>query len=121
MTSITKLSILTGVALILLGAAFYVGTGMKSMTAMIPAFFGIPIVLCGLLARDEKKRMMAAHIAALVGVLGALGGLGMGIPKLIKGSGGNAAIAQLIMGVICVIYVVACVRSFIAARKARQA
>jgi len=120
MTSITKLSIATGGALIVLGLGFYLGTGMKSWTALIPAlFFGLPILLCGLLARDEKKRMMAAHIAALFGVLGILGGFGMGIPKLIKGGSGSAAIAQVIMGAICLVYTIACVRSFIAARKAR--
>ena len=39
MTAITKLSITTGAVLILLGVGFYVGTGMKSWTALIPALF----------------------------------------------------------------------------------
>ncbi len=118
MTKITKISILTGVVLIALGLGFYIGTGRSSWTALIPAlFFGLPIFLCGLLASNEKRRMMAAHIAVLFAALGVLGGFGMGIPKVLKNGFEPASLAQLIMAVICVVYAVACVRSFIAARK----
>lgn len=121
MTAITKLSISTGLILTVLGVGLYFGTGMKSATAMIPAFFGVPILICGFLAKDEKKRMMAAHIAALFGVLGTLAGIGRGLMTVIKGNPGIAGIATLVMGLICLFFTIACVRSFIAARKARQA
>jgi len=120
MTNITKISILTGLVLIVLGVGFFVATGMdsKKWTSLIPAlFFGLPILLCGLLAREERRRMMVAHIAVLFAVLGVIGGLGMGIPKLVKGGLSPAPVEQLIMATICLVYVVACVRSFIAARK----
>ena len=120
MTKITKISIITGLALIALGVGFFINTGMdwKKWTSLIPAlFFGLPIFVCGLLAQNEKRRMMVAHIAVLFAVLGVLGGLGMGIPKALKEGLGTAPLAQLIMAAICLFYVVACVRSFIAARK----
>ncbi len=120
MTKITKISIITGLVLIALGVGFFVATGMdsKKWTSLIPAlFFGLPILICGWLAREEKRRMMVAHIAVLFAVLGILGGLGMGIPKVAKGGLSPAPVEQLIMAAICLVYVVACVRSFIAARK----
>ena len=122
MTSITKFSIITGLALIIMGVGYYVaylGSELESVTALIPAFVGLPILICGFLARDPKKRKMVAHIAATVGLLGALAGLGRGLPKLIGGSRESAVIATLLMGIICTIYVIACVQSFIAVRKAR--
>ena len=120
MTSMTKLTIVAGIALILLGAGYFIGTGMKSVTALIPAFFGIPITILGFLASDETKRKVVAHIALFLALLGLLGGFGMGIPKLIKtGEASPAIVEQLIMGVICLVYILFGVRSFIAARKAQ--
>ena len=117
MTSITKTSLATGLVLVLLGAGSYFGTGRASVTALIPAFLGLPILICGLMARDEKKRMMAAHVAILFGVLGVLAGFGRGIPQLLNGKTGTATTVTLVMGAICLLYVIACVRSFIAARR----
>ena len=125
MTKITKISIITGLALIALGVGFFINTGMdwKKWTSLIPAlFFGLPIFVCGLLAQNEKRRMMVAHIAVLFAVIGVLGGLGMGIPKALNWeeaipSDKRKAAALLITAAICLFYVVACVRSFIAARK----
>ncbi len=117
MTNITKISLAIGGVLVLLGLGSYFGTGRESVTALIPAFLGLPILICGLMARDEKKRMMAAHVAILFGVLGMLAGFGRGIPQLMKGNTGIATTVTLIMAAICLVYVVACVRSFIAARR----
>ena len=117
MTSITKLSISVGTALILLGLILYISTGSKSVTALIPSFFGVPILACGFIAKNEHRRKMAAHIAVLFALLGSLGGLGMGIKKTASDGLGSAQIGQLVMGIICLIYLVACIRSFISARK----
>ncbi|MEM9481826.1 MAG: hypothetical protein AAGA58_19420 [Verrucomicrobiota bacterium] len=118
MTSMTKLSIGTGAALIALAVGFFLATGATQKTALIPVAFGIPILIMGFLAKDEKKRKMAAHIAVLIALLGLGGGFGMGIPKLIKEGPGLAVIEQIIMGVICLGYIIFAVKSFIAARKA---
>ena len=118
MTSITKLSLIVGILLIGLGVILYISTGSKSLTAMIPSFFGLPILLCGIIARNENKRKMAAHIAVLFGLLGTLGGLGMGMKKIITNDVGAAAVGMVTMGLICLFYIIACIKSFIAARKA---
>jgi nitrate/nitrite transporter NarK len=62
------------------------------------------------------------HAAAMVGLIGLLGALGRAIPAIAKGKEIHMAIAsQLAMGVLLLIFLVLCIRSFIAARKARQA
>ena len=55
------------------GLAGYLGTGSEQKTALIPAAFGIVILICGLLAANESRRMMAMHIAVFFGLLGAIG------------------------------------------------
>lgn len=100
-----------------LGVVLYFSTGKASVTALIPSFIGVPILICGVLAKDEKKRKVVAHIALTLALLGALAGYGRGLPKLFGGDSGAAILGMLAMSVICTVYVIACVRSFIAARK----
>ncbi len=126
------LSITYGVILILLGAEGYYNTiglfgvtELHSPTALIPAGFGTVLLVCGLLAVKANIRMHVMHVAALVGVLGALGGLGMGgpkIPDLINGTALKPAAVklQVAMGVICLLFVIMCVKSFMAARRRRK-
>ena len=66
-------SIAIGVALIIVGLAGYFLTGAVSLTALIPAAFGLVIALSGLLARDARKRKHAMHAAVVVALLGFLG------------------------------------------------
>ena len=117
-----KHALLFGALLSALGIALYLGTGRASMTALIPTLgFGLPLLVCGFLARKESLRMHAMHGAALFGLLGVLGGFGMGIPKLLKGNQSPAVLGQLVMGVLCLVFVYLCVQSFVAVRKAREA
>jgi hypothetical protein len=118
-------AILFGFLLILLGAAGYVGSGMESPTALIPAVFGALLVIAGAVARNESRRKHAMHAAAMVGLLGFLGsapGL-LELPALLGGEAARpAAVAsKSAMAALCAIFVGLCVRSFIAARKGRTA
>ena len=90
------------------------------MTAFIPAGFGLFIAIPGLIAVKESARKHAMHVAALFGLLGVLGGFGMGVRKVIS-EPGLAAYSQLFLGAVCLIFLIVCIRSFIAARKAREA
>jgi hypothetical protein len=56
------------------------------------------------------------HVAALVGLLGLLGGFGMGLKKVISAPD-LAAYSQLFLGMVCLLFLIICVRSFIAARR----
>lgn len=115
-----------GVALIVLGLGGYVGTGMEHPTALIPAAFGIILAILGALARNPAKRALFMHIAVVIGLLGFLG-TASGIFKTAKLLAGEtiarppAAIAQAVMAVLMLIYLVLCIRSFIAARRDRLA
>ena len=62
--------------------------------------------------------MMAMHIAVLLGLLGFLGSTG----TLFKENQAQAAlISKGITSALCLVFVILCVRSFIQARKAREA
>ena len=113
-----RVTILFGVLLVITGIVGFYQTGAKHMTALIPAFIGIPLFVCGIIAAKEAMRMMAMHIAVLIGLLGAIGV----IPNLMKESQPTAAlVSKVVTLVLCVVFVGLCVRSFIQARKAREA
>ena len=119
--------IILAAILIVLGVAFFVATGRYAPTALIPAFFGVVLGILGILANTEnnKRRMLFMHIAVTIGLLGFLfpGFRAAGdIIKLLRNQTVLAQIAmweELAMAVICLIFVLVCVRSFIAARRAR--
>jgi len=122
-----KLTVAFGIVLILLGAISFFGTGSMHPTALIPAYFGIALTLCGVLTNSpsEKRRMVVMHIAVTVGLLGFLGSGIMAVVEAIRAHGGPlahpaAVESQAAMAVICLVYVGLCVRSFIAARRSRN-
>ena len=115
-----------GVLLILLGLIAYLGTGQESVTALIPAFFGVPLLLLGWLARTESRRKHALHAAAVLAALGLAGSV-RGLPQAWQLMAGDevarpvAVVVQAVMALLCLIFVVLAVRSFVAARRARSA
>ncbi|GIW84035.1 MAG: hypothetical protein KatS3mg106_548 [Gemmataceae bacterium] len=124
-------TVITGLLLILVGLIGYFGaepnpqTGKVSPTALIPAAFGIVLVILGGLAFSDKLRKHAMHLAALVGVLGVIGGF-MPILRQINNTGTfdpfkKSAVAGELMILICAVFVGLCVRSFVLARLSRQA
>lgn len=114
-----RISMVVGVLLMLLGAAFFTLTGAK--TALIPAPFGLLIALCGYLAQRPGFRKHMMHAAIIIALLGAVGS-GMQLPKVLGDADRSLAATEmsLMLGG-CVVYIVLCVRSFIQARRSRQA
>ena len=112
---------LTGVILIVLGVIGYFGGGMVSMTALIPAFFGVPILVASLLARNPDRLKLGMHIAAVFGLLGFLAPLGRIIPQAGRGLFSlNLATGMMIaMCLVCLWFTVQCIQSFRAARRAK--
>ena len=120
-----KLTMVFGVLLILLGAGAFVIVGHFWHT-LIPAVFGLLLVVFGALANtpDPKRRMIHMHIAVTIGLLGFLGTIPgiIGVAQMAAGHTvvrPEAAKVQALMGAICFVFVLLCVRSFIAARRAR--
>ncbi|MEM1227449.1 MAG: hypothetical protein AAGJ40_17255 [Planctomycetota bacterium] len=108
-------------------AAEAVEPAKKSVTALIPAFVGAALALCGLLAMKESMLKHAMHGAAMIGLLGTLAGAGRGAMGLGKFFSGDPSLNQRsflfvwLMALICGAFVFLCVRSFIAVRKRREA
>lgn len=114
-----RTTIVFGVLMIALGLAGYVGTGRVSVTALIPAAFGIVLAVLGALSFDERRRKHTMHAAAAVGVVGFLGTAGALVGLLAGGEASRAVIARALMAILMAAFVGLGVRSFIAARKAR--
>lgn len=119
-----RLTFVIGGILVVLGVVAYVATAAASVTALIPAFVGILLVVCGAIGtRGEGARKHAIHAALVVALVGALGSL-MQVVKLGEVFAGTAerpiaVVLSTVMFVLLVAYVVLGVRSFVAARKAR--
>jgi len=112
---------LVGIILMLLGIGSYVLTGRTSITALIPAFFGIAFVGLAYIARNEAARRHAMHVAVAVGLIGLLGVLGRAIPAIAAGEISRPAVlAQVVTALVLAAYVATGVQSFVAARRARR-
>jgi hypothetical protein len=120
---VARTTIVFGVLLILLGLGFFIGTGAAHATALIPAAFGVPLVLLGRLAARDAWRMHAMHLAALVGVLGVAGAIESPIRAAIHGQKvefSTRFVAQILMALLCAALVALCVKSFVDARLRRK-
>jgi len=112
---------LFGIVLMLIGIGSYVLTGRTSITALIPAFFGVVFVALAYVARSEAVRKHAMHVAVAVALIGVLGTLGRAIPAVAGGQLTRPAVmAQLITALVLGVYVGLGVQSFIQARRARK-
>lgn len=118
-----QLTMAYGVILIIIGVAAYFATGQSSATALIPAFLGTPVLLCGVIARNERFKKHAMHGAVLIGLLGMMGTFGspLKLPGVFDGTAERpvAVIVQALTLFLSFGFVVVCVRSFIEARRNR--
>jgi hypothetical protein len=117
----TQTTIGIGIFLVVLGLVGFFVTGMQSITALIPTFFGVLFLILGLIARKESARKIAMHIAMVLGLLGLIGtfpGLIKMFPLLLGAEVARPAaiITQAIMALLLIYYLVVGIRTFIAAR-----
>jgi len=117
-------SILCGILLVIIGAVGYVIGVMDakaSITALIPAFFGIVLAGLGFVAQaKEGLRKHLMHAALVVALLGFIATAGRLISKLSELTASPAVIAQASMAVVCLVFVLLGIRSFAAARRGRE-
>lgn len=113
---------IVGVLLVLLGVFGYSATRGVSVTALIPAVFGIALWGLAVLARNERWRRHAMHAAVVLGLLGFLAtasALGR-LPALLQGEAvvrPAAVISQSIMAILTGVFVALSVKSFVDARR----
>ncbi|HLR94470.1 MAG TPA: hypothetical protein VK053_08095 [Jiangellaceae bacterium] len=121
----TTLTVTIGGILTATGIIAYVVSGAASVTALIPSFVGILLLICALLARKPALHQHAIHAALVVAVLGAAGSL-MNVAQigdLFAGTAErpSAIVVSIIMFVLLVYYIAMGVRSFVTARRNRTA
>ena len=121
MASMASTTILFGVLLTLLGGAGYFLTGAVSPTALIPTWFGLPLVAIGYLARSEAMRKHAMHAAATIALIGCGGALFSLTRTSIEPPARMATLSQATMLVLTAVFVGLCAKSFIDVRRARPA
>ncbi len=123
-----RTTIFFSMVLIALGLYGYFGSpdAEPSKTALIPAAFGVALLIPGLIALNDRFRMHAMHAAVAVGLLGLVmagGRGGMKIGSLFSDDPNvnkRPIVMVLAMAVVCLVFVGLCGKSFIAARR-RQA
>ena len=115
-------ALLLALGLIGFFAPHLIGTGEPyAKTALIPAGFGLLLEVCGAISLSKPgQRKFVMHLAAMVGLLGTVGGF---VPLFRSGFdfGKASTLVGLGMAVVCLLFTLLCVRSFIAARRARKA
>lgn len=123
-----KLTIGFGILLILLGVVGFVNTGSVHPTALIPTGIGLLFVLFGVMANTEnpKKRMLWMHISVTVALLVFLMMIPAAIDTVRLSRGVTfphpvAVVEKGALALFSLLYVLFCVRSFIAARRSRLA
>lgn len=121
--NVSRLALVIGALLVFTGIGGY--AAFSSPTALIPVGFGILLAVCGLVARKESLRKHAMHAAAAVALLGfvpSVPGL-LGIPALLAGEAARpaAVVLRSVMALLLLGFLVAAVRSFVAARRAKPA
>jgi hypothetical protein len=116
-----KVTLVFAVLLIALGMTGYLGTGSAHPTALIPAWIGLALGFGGLLAisPNEGRRKLFMHINVTIGLLGFLG-TAVEIARSFIATASPDAIAltaKIALALLLLVYVILCVRSFIAARR----
>lgn len=120
-----KVTLVFAVLLIALGLAGYLGTGSVHNTALIPAWIGLALGFGGLFAisPSEARRKLFMHINVTIGLLGFIGSTVEAIRGYVhaKSLGMEpdqiALTSKVTLAGLLLIYVILCVRSFIAARR----
>ena len=120
-----KLTLVLAVLLVALGLAGYLGTGSLHPTALIPAWIGLALGIFGFLAisPNEKRRKLFMHINVTIALLGFIGSAVEAIRGYVHATAQGVAPDQIALASkvtlagLLFIYVILCVRSFIAARR----
>ncbi|MGA2650731.1 MAG: hypothetical protein ABSF28_09415 [Terracidiphilus sp.] len=120
-----KVALVFALLLVVLGLAGFLGTGSVHYTALIPTWFGLALGVFGFLAisPSEGRRKLFMHINVTIGLLGFLGGAIEAVRGYVSASSAGhqpdmiALASKVAMASLMFVYVILCVRSFIAARR----
>jgi peptidoglycan/LPS O-acetylase OafA/YrhL len=127
---LATISMLFGILMTSLGVVLYTATyylhrsdptpSGPAPTALIPAAFGIALVLLGAFARgsSERSRKHIMHLAALIGLIGTIAPL---VVLAVRWKGwGPAPIGMIIFAALSGLFLILCINSFLSVRRARK-
>ena len=117
-----KTTIGFGVVLILLGLGGYVLSGGVSITALIPAFCGLPILILGVIAQRGYLQSFSLYGVLVLAVLGLLGSVRGSIKLFSLMVGGDVArpfavLVQSFMAITCLVFIALWIKAFIDERR----
>ena len=116
--SIEFLTTLYGLFMVIWAVSISFIAESSSMTSMIPAFIGLPLVFIGILSTIKPTfRKALMHIAVLIGAIAFLGGLDFFRSMFSNYYAGLSKLMLLITGFI---YIYFCVQSFIFVRRQKK-
>ncbi len=116
--SIEFLTTLYGLFMVIWGITISLISGSSSITSMIPAFIGVPLVFIGFISVIKPTfRKALMHIAVVIGIIAFLGGL-----DFFRGMFNNyyAGLSKLMLLITGFVYVYFCVQSFIFVRRQKK-
>ena len=114
--SIQKFNLINSIALISMSAWGYVDT--NSFTALIPAFFGIILLILGTMLTNEKLVKLSAHLIVLFTLLILLALVIQVLPGVFE-RGGIGLVRVILMISTSSIAMIIFIKSFIDNRKSR--
>ena len=118
--SMENIAMIYGIFLIVWGIGVTILSDSQSITSLIPAIFGLPIIILSFFAKkfpNRKKLLM--HIVVLIGLIIFLGGLDL-IRGLIQGNifvNLWASSSKFMMIISGLVFTILCIKSFIFNRK----
>jgi hypothetical protein len=119
----TRLTVVIGSVLVVVGVVAYAVTAAASVTALIPSLVGVLLLACAAVMRKpawHRQAFVAALVVALLGALGSLPNVAR-IGDAVAGTAERpaAVVVSTIMFVLLVGYLAIGARSLVAARRAR--
>jgi len=114
-------TILFGLLLVAIGLGGYYFADAKQPMALIPAVLGIAMFVCGVVAAQGAMRMLAMHVAALIGMIGFVGPMVTIFNDITNTANTAEVLAKGLTSALCLMFVLMCVNSFLEARRSRTA
>ena len=115
-----NIAMIYGIFLIIWGIGVTILSDSQSITSLIPAIFGLPIIISSFFAKKlPNKKKLLMHFVVLIGLIIFLGGLDL-IRGLMQGSiftnvwANSSKFMMIISGLV---FTVLCIKSFIFNRK----
>ena len=119
----TIFGVLYGAVLVIVGVFGYLKSGGESVTALIPAFLGSPVVFLSMLSLNPKYLKLSMHINVLIALLGFLATIKDTVIFISGQEIENelAAYSKAITCIVSLLFIVFSVKSFMKARNAKRA